>query len=184
MPASCFLQEYPMRFPSRLSGLISIARHARPRRSPAFRLERLENRDLLAAVAGVSLTYGNLEIQAPKPGGNTAAVAIDPVNHNIKVTLNGLSEEFTSSQVYNITYVGGASGGDTFVDNTSLVSLDYGYGGNNNFTGGSGYNYVFFYGNNNTFNGAAGVYSDVFEDGGASDSVVQNAANNNVAMYS
>jgi hypothetical protein len=164
-----------MGFMSRI--LAPMSRLSRPvqhrvpaaRRRPAIRLEMLESRDLMTGIAGVSLMYGNLEIQAPKPGGNVAAVTIDPLNQNVKVTLNGQSAEFASSLVYNITYVGGASGGDTFVDNTSLVSLDYGYGGHNNFTGGSTFNYVFFYGNYNTFNAVAGSVNDVFENGGTGD---------------
>jgi len=145
------------------------------RRRSRIELERLETRNLLS-IAGVTLQYGNLAIQAPNTAsnvpGNVAVVSIDSSNHNnVKVSLNGASEEFSPSQVYNITYVGRQAGGDTFTDNTNLVSLDYGYGGNNNFTGGGSYNYVYFYGNNNTFTGVTGSYSVVFEDGGTGDTI-------------
>jgi hypothetical protein len=130
----------------------------------------LETRALLS-IPGVTLQFGNLAITATKASGNVAQVSIDSVTHNVKVTLNGNSEEFSASKVYNVTYKGGSGGGDTFQDNTSLVSLEYGYGGNNNFTGGTSYNYVYFFGNNNSFTGPAGSVSDVFENGGHGDTM-------------
>jgi hypothetical protein len=179
-----------VRFPTRIMGLVPVASHTRQvcrsagrRRSP-LQLERLETRDLMATtLPGVSVSNLTLLIQAPKPSGNVAVVSIDPSNHNIELTLNGQSEEFSPTVVYHVTYAGGSGGGDTFTDNTSLESLEYGYGSGNHFTGGSSYNYAFFYGNNNTFNGAAGLYSDVFEYGGTNDTIVENQLNDNVAVY-
>jgi len=131
-------------------------------------LETLEARGLLS-IAGVSLVYGNLAITATHASGNVAQVSIDPATHNVQVSLNGQSEEFGANQVYNVTYKGSSGGGDTFTDNTSLVSLEYGYGGNNHFTGGSSFNFVYFFGNSNSFNGPAGSISDVFQHGGQND---------------
>jgi hypothetical protein len=122
----------------------------------------------MTGIAGVSVSWGNLLIQAPKTSGNVAQVSIDSHNHFVKVTLNGQTEEFNPSVVpiYNLTYIGGSGGGDTFTDDTNLVSLDFGSGGNNTFTGSSSYNFVFFTGNGNTFNAQAGSVNDVFEDYG------------------
>jgi hypothetical protein len=94
-----------------------------------------------------------------------AIVSIDTLNHNdVKVTLNGTSEEFSPSLVANITYTGGSGGGDSFTDATRLVSLNHGHGGNNVFIGGSNYNYIFFHGNN-TYTGVANSISAVFRNG-------------------
>lgn len=170
-----------MRFLGRIIGAVSEgsrARHRRPTGGHRTRIgcETLEGRALLTAVStsipGVSLTYGNLSITAPKSSGNVAEVSIDPSTHNVKVSLNGQSEEFSASQVYNITYVGGSGGGDTFTNDTNLVELAYGYGGHNDFTGGTSYNFVYLYGNDNTYDAQAGsLFSDVFEDGGTGDTV-------------
>ena len=119
-------------------------------RRSQIQLEPLESRNLLS-IAGVTLQFGNLAIKAPGAGGNMAKVWIDSATHNVAVSLNGKSEEFSAASVANITYTGGAKGGDTFTNNTSLTSLEYGYGGNNKFTGGTSYNFVYFFGNNNTF---------------------------------
>ncbi len=59
-------------------------------------------------------------------------------------------------------------GKDTLVNNTSLTSLDYGYGGNHQFTVGTGFNYTYFFGNNNTDAAQAGV-SDERKDHGSGD---------------
>ena len=136
----------------------------------AVGVERLEGRDL-PSIPGVSLVFGNLAITATKTSGNNAQVSIDSSTKNVQITFNGQSEEFSPSSVLNVTYKGGSGGGDTFVDNTGLVSLAYGYGGNNNFTGGSSYNYVYFWGNSNTFTGPTGSISEVIEHGGLNDVV-------------
>ena len=143
-----------MSFLSRIMGLASEGprtRRVRPaagrRRSP-IGLEMLEGRALLSGITGVSVTaYGTLTIQPPtKSGGNTAVVSIDPSNKFVKVALNGQSEEFNPAltSIYNVYYVGGTLGHDTFADNTSLISREVGYGTGNNFTGGTNLNYVYF----------------------------------------
>ncbi len=135
-------------------------------------LESLEGRALLSGgIPGVSLQFGNLAITATLSSHNTAVVQIDPSTKNVEVTLNGKTEEFAARLVANITYKGGSGGFDSFMDKTSLVSLDYGYGGNNTFTGGTSYNYVYFHGSSNTFNAPTGSVSDVFENGGKGDIV-------------
>ncbi len=140
------------------------------RRGSPIGLDLLETRQLLS-IPGVTLQFGNISITGTKTSGNVAEVSVDPSNHNVKVSLNGQSEEFSSTLVFNVTYIGGKGGGDTFSDNTGLVSLEYGYGGNDNFTGGTSFNYVFFFGNSNTYTGPAGSISDVFEDGGIDNTI-------------
>ena len=161
-----------MVFLSRIIGLIPGASQVHRGRRPAARrrsplaMETLENRSLLS-VAGVSLSYGTLAIQAPKPSsGNVAVIAIDPSNKDVQVTFNGQSEEFAPGLVANISYMGGSGGGDPFTNNTSLPTLGYTFGSGNVITGGSSYNYFYFWGNNNTYNAAAGSISDLFEIGG------------------
>ena len=157
-----------------------IARAAARSRRPRIELEALERRDLLS-IAGITLQYGNLAITAPKSSGNAAQVWIDASNHNVAVSLNGKSEEFAPSTVWSITYKGGASGSDTFVNNTSLTALAYGYGGKNQYTGGTGYDYVYFFGNNNTYTAQGGV-TDVWEGHGTGD-VIVNPHHYSVTVY-
>jgi hypothetical protein len=162
-----------MHFLSRVSGLVQEVSRPRQghrslvRRGSPIALEMLETRNLMS-VPGVSLSYGNLSIIAPSgSSGNVAKVWIDSSTHNVDVSFNGKSESFTASSVSNITYEGGRGGGDTFTNDTSLVSLDYGFGSHNNFTGGTSYNYVYFYGTGNTYNAQKGSFTDVFEIGGS-----------------
>ena len=114
-----------MRFCRRIMGLVSEGSRIRPQRRSGSRarspieLQRLEGRDLLS-IAGVSLKYGVLAIQAPKANGNSAVVQM--AGSNVQVTLNGASETFSPSLVASITYMGGSGGGDTFTDNTSIAS--------------------------------------------------------------
>jgi hypothetical protein len=150
---------------SRASGARQARRPTGRRRSP-IALEMLETRNLLS-IAGVTLTYGNLAIHAPTGNhGNVATISIDPSKHNVKATFNGQSAEFSASQVTTITYVGGTGGGDTFTNNTSMNSLEYGFGQHNTYTGGRGFNYVYFHSGGNTYNALAGSMNDVFEVGG------------------
>ena len=142
------------------------------RQRSTLQIEVLEPRQATTGITGVSLNFGNLAIKAPLTSGNVAIISIDPANKYVQVSLNGQSEEFSPSQVANITYTGGSGGGDTFTNNTNLVSLGYGYGGNNKFTGGSSYNFVYFFGNNNTFTGPAGSINDVYEGGGHGDVIL------------
>jgi hypothetical protein len=174
-----------MRFLRRSRGLVQVVRGVRRvqrfagrRRSP-MALETLETRSLMS-VPGVSVEFGNLAIVAPAGShGNVAAVSIDPSNHDVMVSFNGQSEEFSPSKVASVTYMGGTGGGDTFTNNTSLVSLDFGFGQNNNFTGGTSDNYVFFFGGNNTYNEPAGSFNEVFEIGGSDTINIINNTNNN-----
>jgi hypothetical protein len=129
----------------------------------------MESRALLS-IPGVTLQFGNLAITATKASGNVAQVSIDSSNKNVRVAFNGQTEEFSPGQVLNITYKGGISGGDSFVNNTQLTDLAYCYGGSNSFSGGTGYNYVFFFGNNNTYHGQGG-YTDVWEGWGKNDTI-------------
>jgi len=154
-------------FPNAFRG--SQLRHSGGHRRSPVAVETLEARGLLTSLPGVSLTFGNLAITSLRPSGNVAQVSIDSVTKNIQVSVNGQTEEFGANLVFNVTYKGSQGGGDTFVDSTKLVSLEYGYGGNNNFTGGTSFNYVYFFGNSNSFTGPAGSVSDVFTNHGQND---------------
>jgi hypothetical protein len=175
-----------MQFLSRMIGYFSSDSRAQGgtsssgRRRSRIALETLENRDLLS-IPGVTLQYGNLAITATKSSGNTAKVWIDSTNHNVAVSLNGQSEEFTASQVTSITYKSGANGRDTFVNNTGLTNQDYGYGGGNSFTGGTGYNYIYMFGNNNTLNVQGGV--NVAWEGHGSGDVFNNPHHSSLTIY-
>jgi ribosomal protein S14 len=163
-----------MRFLGQIMGSVSASSRARQQRQSTGRrrsrielgMDRLETRELLTStnIPGVSLTYGNLLIQATKTSGNSAVVSI--VNNNVQVAFNGYTQQFSQSLVFNMTYVGGSSGGDKFTNNTNIVSNEYGYGTGDQFTGGTGYNYAFFYGTGDTFTAQAGSVDDVFECGG------------------
>jgi hypothetical protein len=160
-----------MRFLSRVTGLVQEVSRPRQmhrssvRRGSPIALEMLETRNLMS-VPGVSLSYGNLAIVAPSgSSGNVAKVWIDSSTHNVDVSFNGKSESFSASSVLNVTYKGGSGGGDTFTNDTSRVSLEYGFGSHNNFTGGSSFNYDYFYGTDNTYNAQQGSFTDVFEIG-------------------
>ena len=155
-----------MRFFYRITGSLSEGSPARDRRSADPRrarieCEMLEGRALMSNIPGVSLMFGNIAITAPKASGNIAQVSIAP-DHNVLVSLNGQSEEFSPSKVYNVTYKGGLGGYDTFTNSTSLVELVYVYGDHNIINGGTSYNYVYFKGNNNMFIGQNGSINDVF----------------------
>jgi hypothetical protein len=182
-----------MRFLSRIMGSVPAASRARQerrssgrRRSP-IAVETLEGRALMSGIAGVSVAYGALTIHAPVLShGNTAQVSIDPSNQFVQVTFDNQTEEFNPSvtPIYNVVYIGGELGGDTFADDTSLASREYGYGAGNNFTGGTSLNYVYFLsGGGNTYNTqGAGSCSDVFEYGGSD--TIKNSSGGVVQVYS
>jgi predicted Zn-dependent peptidase len=119
------------------------------------------------SIPGITLTYGNLSIQTPAGSSHNAAkVSIDPATKNVAVSLNGASEQFAASLVFNMTYMGGTGGSDTFENDTKLTALCYGFKSGNTYTGGTGFNFVYFYAGGNTYNTQAGSFSDVFEVGG------------------
>jgi hypothetical protein len=135
---------------SRMSRMSSVTKTDR-RRQPLLTMEFLEDRDLkTTGIAGVSLSNGLLSITGTQLSGNTAIVSIDPTNQMVRVNLNGDSEEFAPSQISAVFYNGGQGGGDTFVNSTNLLAIEYGWGGNNTFTGGTGDDYMFMFGDNNT----------------------------------
>jgi hypothetical protein len=144
-------------------------------------VESLETRNLLS-IAGVTLQWGNLTITGTHASGNVAKIWIDSTTHNVAVSFNGQTEEFAPSKVTSVTYHSGSSGGDTFVNRTSLTTLVYANGNGNHITGGTGYNFTYFFGNNETYT-ATGGYSDVFKDGGTGDTIV-NPNHAKVAVYS
>jgi hypothetical protein len=151
-------------------------------------LETLEGRELLSAIS-VS-PVGTLTIVAPhNSGGNSAVVSIDPNNKDVEVTYNfgggTQSVEFNPAGIHNVLYLGGALGGDTFTDNTNLISREYGYGTGNDFTGGTNINYVWFLnGTGNTYNAVgADSVSDVWEWGGIDSDTIDNLDGGTVQLY-
>ncbi len=152
-------------------------RSPRRRRAP-ISLETLEVRDLKSGIPGISFAYGTISIQGTDYDRNSAHVSL--VGDNVRVTLNDQVVEYNASEVYGVTYVGGASGSDTFVNNTNLNSLMYGYGGNNRFSGGSSFNTVFISGDFNHYDARGGA-SYVFAFDGPNNDIVQY---NNNYVYS
>jgi hypothetical protein len=138
---------------SRSSHITSGGRNLR-RRLPQLNLETLEARDL--KTAGVSLANGMLMISGTQFSGNSAAVWINPTNNMLDVKLNGSTQEFAPSQVNAVFYNGGMGGGDTFTNSTSILAIEYGWGGHNTFTGGSGQDYMFLWGEGNTVHDSGG----------------------------
>ncbi len=125
----------------------------RSRFTPSF--EGLETK--LPPTGGITLVGSMLSIVATQSTGNTASVAIDSTNGNVRATLDGVSQEFAASQILAVYYQGGMGGGDTFANRTSILSIDYGFGGNNNITGGTGQDFVFVFGDGNTVHDSGGV---------------------------
>jgi len=130
----------------------------------------LEGRALMSNIPGVTFQFGNIAINATQASHNVAQVSINPIDHKVQVSLNGQSEEFSPSQVFNVTYKGGSGGGDTFTNNTNLVELAYVHGTGNHLTGGTSFNYAFFLPDGstttpstpNTYDVQAGSFSDVW----------------------
>jgi hypothetical protein len=155
---------------SRMRRMLSVTKTVR-RRQPQLNLEALEARDLkTVGVPGVSLANGMLSITGTQFSGNTAAVSIDPTNQMVKVTLNGASQEFAPSLVAAVFYNGGYGGGDTFANSTNIMAIEYGWGGHNNFTGGSGDDYMFLWGDDNTVTDTGGV-AVAYTHGGRGDNI-------------
>jgi len=133
-------------------------------------LEILEPRNLLSAMSsfpapGLSVTNGELSIVGNLHSGNVASVSINPATLGVQATLNGVTTQFSPGQVAWIAYVSGSNGGDTFTNNTSLTSVDYGLGGGNDFRAGSGLDEVILYGNGNVVDNHGG-FEIVLTNGG------------------
>jgi len=133
------------------------------------------------SIPGVTFQFGNIQIVAPKTSGNAAEVRINPLTGNVRVGLNGQSEEFPVAQVVNVTYQGGSGGGDTFINALSVPGVCYGLGGNNNIVGGMSYNFIYLYGNHNIYS-AAGASNTVFFNGGQNN-WVSNPAGSQLLAY-
>ena len=66
-----------------------------------------------------------------------------------------------------VYYAGSFGGHDTFANFTNLISIDYGWGGGNNFlTAGTGPTYAFLFGGGNTFAVSAGDFGVAYTHGG------------------
>jgi hypothetical protein len=133
------------------------------------------------SIPGVSFQYGNIQIVAPQPSGNATEIRLNPLTGDVRVGVNGQFEEFPASQVFNVTYQGGSSGGDTFINAIGVPGVCYGYAGYNTFVGGMAFNFVYLNGNNNIYC-AAGISNTVFLNGGQGNKVV-NPAGAQIVVY-
>jgi hypothetical protein len=133
------------------------------------------------SIQGVTFQYGNIQVVANKASGNEVDVRINPLTGNVRVGVNGQFEEFPADQVFNVTYQGGAEGGDTFINALSVPMVCYGYAGYNNVVGGMAFNFVYLHGNNNIYS-AAGVSNTIFLNGGQG-SKVKNPTGSQVVVY-
>jgi hypothetical protein len=106
----------------------------------------LENRDMMS----IDLSGGMLTIQGDKPQGNVSQITI--IDNTVHVTLNDQVADFDINSVGSITYMGGISGGDVFLNYSNIESTDVGYSNGNVFVGGTNmdtfilvgdYNYVY-----------------------------------------
>jgi hypothetical protein len=133
------------------------------------------------SIPGVSFQYGNIQIIAPQVSDNAVEVRINPLTRNVRVGVNGQTEEFPADQVLNVTYQGGANGGDTFVNGTSATGVYYGFGGNNHVVGGMAFNFAYLHGDNNAYS-ATGASNVVFLNGGQNTRIT-NPANSQVEIH-
>jgi hypothetical protein len=161
-----------MKFLSRVFGLDTTASRARQADRPShqrrtqLRLETLEGRDLKSA-DGVSLSYGMLNITAPNASGGNVAV-VNQVGSQVTVTVNDQTDTFNASDVWQINFTGCQAGHDTFVNNTGLNDVANGYGGGNQFYGGSGFNTISLSGDYSVYD-ARGGFSYVWAANGPND---------------
>lgn len=166
-----------MQFFSRVFGAASkTSRVRRADRSPRSRcsqigVESLEGRDLMSNImSGVTNQGGVLEITATQAANNTASVSMVQ-SGNMQVTLNGNTAVIPASGVWCVIYSGGQGGGDKFTNNTPLTEMAVGYGGNNQFVGGSSWNTVELFGNYNSYD-AQGAPSEVYTYNGPNNQIV------------
>ena len=164
-----------MQFFSRVFGAASkTSRVRRADRSPRSRcsqigVESLEGRDLMSNIMpGVSDQGGAIVMTATQAANNKASVSM--VQNGIQVTLNGNSAVIPASGVWCVIYSGGPGGGDTFTNTTGLSEMAVGYGGNNQFVGGSSWNTIELWGDYNSYD-AQGGPSEVYTYNGPDDQI-------------
>ena len=133
------------------------------------------------SIPGVTFQFGNIQIVAQQPGQNAVDVRINPLTGDVKVGVNGLSEEFPVAQVLNVTYQGGPGGADTFVCALAVPVVCYAFAGYNCVVGGGAFNFIYLYGPGNVYS-AAGVSNTVFLNGGQN-SRVGNPAGSQLVVY-
>jgi hypothetical protein len=146
-------------------------------RSPRSRcsqisVESLEGRNLMS-IPGVSVVGGALQITATQASHNAAYVWKDQ-NQNVNVWFNGNTQVFPAGSLYTVTYTGGPGGYDTFANYTNLTEMAMGYGGGNQFRGGSSWNVCYLYGNYNSYDA----------QGGPSEVLTYNGPNDQITPYS
>jgi len=159
-----------------MAGLDPIARHRRPAsRRREMRVERLESRHLMTG--GTVVQSGGLVTVMPAlTGPNTAVVSYQNVNgaNMLDVNLNGRDNYFSLLQVGFVYYRGsGASGAQTFQNNTSLHTIAWGGSGTNLFVSSSGQDD--FYGGSGTNTFDAGSGDDVLFGGTGTNVFNENA---------
>ena len=134
--------------------------------------------------AGALLTAGSITVSGataivtpPSVGPDVAVVSIQKVGGStmLDVNLNGLDNYFAMGKVGFVYYEGaGASGPQTFVNNTSLHTVAWGGSGANLFESNGGAQDEFFGGSgSNTFD--AGTGFDIFIGGTGSNTYNENA---------
>lgn len=150
------------------------------RRGPSRRLagwvEGLERRDLMAG--GSVVQSGAFVTVTPAPTGpSTAIVSYQNVGGKmmLDVNLNGTDNDFSLAQVTLVEYMGtGASGNQTFENETSLHTVAWGGSGSNLFVSTTGADEFFGGSGNNTF--VAGTGYDVLVAGNGNNVFDENAA--------
>ena len=139
-------------------------------------VEGLERRNLMAA--GSVLQSGVLVTVTPAPTGpNTAIVSYQNVRGTtmLDVNLNGTDNYFSLAHVAFVYYMGtGASGNQTFENETSLHTVAWGGSGSNLFVSTSGADEFFGGAGHNTF--VAGTGYDVLVGGNGANVFDENSA--------
>lgn len=101
-----------------------------------------------------TLQNGLLTITPTQPSGNDAEVVVQ--GPSVVVTVNGQSLPFPLADVHAVFYSGAFGGSDMFANHTPILCVHYGWLGNNDFTTGTGQDYLFLWGNGNVVHHASG----------------------------
>jgi hypothetical protein len=125
---------------------------------------RLELRNLMAGAVVVNGAL--IEIIAPLPTGNIAEIHPASAGGAFDITVNGQAFQVPSTGIQAVYYAGSFGGQDTFANLTDLTAIDYGWGGNNFLTEGTGPTYAFLFGDDNTFEVSAGGFGAAYNHGG------------------
>ncbi|MBA3845385.1 MAG: hypothetical protein H0X45_01945 [Planctomycetes bacterium] len=111
-------------------------------------------------IPGVVLSYGQINITATEHSHNVANLTTE--GDQVRVSLNGRSVTFPTSEVSSFSYMSGAGGWDSFTDDTDLNGSLTMLGGHNSVIRAGGvFGVVYLLGNDNycRIGGSAYVYS-------------------------